>query len=76
MHCSVRFFICGMALKFSANIYYEEASLFKKSKYLWHCHLNDLLSFTLKPEVETSLERINVKNGQIELYCAWSNMVT
>ena len=31
------------------------------------CHLNDRLSFTLKQEVETSLENIIVKNRLIKL---------
>ena len=39
-------------------------------------HLIDLQSFTLKPGVDTSLERINVKNGLIKLYCVWSDMFT
>ena len=49
--CSVRFIICGTALKFSAIIHYEWASLFylKKNQNIFGiCHLNDLLSFTLK----------------------------
>ena len=40
------------------------------------CHLNDLKSFTLKPEVDNSLEMIIVKNGLIKLYYVWSNIVT
>ena len=30
----------------------------------------------LKAEVDTSLERINVKNWLIKLYYVWSNMFT
>ena len=45
-HCSVRFIICGTALKFSASIYYVETSLFfffkKKIKIFYICYLNDL----------------------------------
>ena len=78
LHCSVRFIICGMALYFSAIIYYGQASLIKKKlkKIFYICHLNHLLSFKLKPEVDTSLEKISLENGLINLYCVLSNMAT
>ena len=52
-----------MALKFSVIIHYEKASLFylKKKNIFGIYHLTDLCSFTLKPEVNTSLEKINVE---------------
>ena len=30
----------------------------------------------LKPEVDTSLEKISLESGFIKLYCVWSSMVT
>ena len=36
-------------------------------------------SFTyamLKLEVDTSLEKLSLKSGQIKLYCVWSNIVS
>ena len=30
----------------------------------------------LKPEVDTSLEKISLENGITKLHCVWSNMFT
>ena len=49
-----------------------------KKKIFYICHLNviDLLSFKLKQEVDTSLEKLSLENGLIKLYCVLSNMAT
>ena len=39
-------------------------------------HLNDLESFMLKPDVDTSLTKTSLENWLFKLYCVWSNVFT